>query len=389
MANTINFNFLNKVLLFGFAFTLAFERAFPFLPGLSFPKAAAIIYVFSLIFNPGYMKYLLEFKANKLIFMLIGMWLLLNFFNGGLLSFGVSELDYPFFLNIALVWVLVTHERMDPGILEKALIYYLMGYFCLVLFHYLGFSETLINGRVFIGASLPNALGMGGVFAFCVVLKALRMKLQNPLFIKPLIFLVGLLVISLILATGSRASLIALILVLAIYFFYSSPKARTALIVISIILIPVFLPFFGVIVDRSTSTIENVEFGGRLSYWIFMIEVISENILLGVGQGGYNYLTELQFGYSPSPHNVFVEVFILGGITAFILWLWILKVIVERGFLSIREEGNLTKLTLVAPILLSSVSGQVFNNTLIFFVLALIFSVSHHKNKPRGHTYKG
>ena len=372
----INFNFLNKALLFIFAFTLAFERAFPFLPGLSFPKAAAILYLASLILNPSYMRVLLEIKANKLIFMLLGIWLLLNVFNGGLLKYGIEDLDIPFFLNIALVWILLNHERLDPGILEKALIYFSLGYFCLVIIYYLGFYQTLSNGRVLIGKALPNALGMGGVFAICGALKLLRMRFNYSFFVKPLICIGALMIISLILATGSRSSLLALVFVVGIFFFWSSIKVKLGLIIVGIILIPLALPFFSIIIERSSSTIENVEFGGRLMYWVFMLEVISQNILLGVGQGGYNFLTNLQFGHSPSPHNVFVEVFILGGLTAFVLWLWLLKVVLAQGLYSIRYEKNLTKLMLAPPILLIGVSGQIFNNSLVFYVFALIFSTT-------------
>jgi len=372
----INFNFLNKALLFIFTFTLAFERAFPFLPGLSFPKAAAILYLASLILNPSYMRVLLEIKANKLIFMLLSIWFLLNVFNGGLLKYGIEELDIPFFLNIALVWILLNHERLDPGILEKALIYFSLGYFCLVIIYYLGFYQTLSNGRVLIGKALPNALGMSGVFAICGALKLLRMRFNYSFFVKPLICIGAIMIISLILATGSRSSLLALVFVVGIFFFWSSIKVKLGLITVGIILIPLALPFFSVIIERSASTVENVEFGGRLMYWLFMLEVISQNIILGVGQGGYNFLTDLQFGHSPSPHNVFVEVFILGGLTAFILWLWLLKVVLSQGLYSIRYEKNITKLMLAPPILLVGVSGQIFNNSLIFYIFALIFSTT-------------
>ena len=302
--------------------------------------------------------------------------MLFNVFSGGLVKYSLEELDIPFFLNIALVWILLNHERLDPGILEKALIYFSLGYFCLVIIYYLGFYQINADGRVSIGQALPNALGMGGVFAISGALKLLTMRFNHSFFLKPLICIGALMIISLILATGSRSSFLALFFVAGIFFFWSSAKVKLGLIAAGIILIPLALPFFSVIIERSSSTIENAEFGGRLVYWVFMLDVISQNILFGVGQGGYNFLTELQFGYSPSPHNVFVEVFILGGITAFILWLWLLKVVLAQGLYSIRYEKNLTKLMLVPPILLIGLSGQIFNNSLVFYVLALIFSTT-------------
>lgn len=369
-----NLTVINRFLLYLFAFSLAFERAYPFLPGLSFPKAVAIIYFLSLFLNANYVEFFFKIKVNKLILLLFGIWLLLNFFNQSYMQFQFIDLDISFLLNIALLWLLLNHQALEPKILINSLIYFSLGYLCLVFLYYLGIYQTQINGRVYMGSALPNALGMSGVIAFSGFLRLINTSYNGSLFIKPFIVIAAIMTTTLILATGSRSAALSLIFVLGVYFVWSSAKSRIALLIIGLSLIPTFLSSFEVIVDRSMSTIENAEFGGRLNYWFFMIDVISNNIALGVGQHYYDLLTENQFGYSPSPHNVFVEVFIMGGICAFFLWLWTLKLLITHALNSFKLEKNITSLVLLPPIFLVAISGQIFNNSLLFFIFALIIS---------------
>jgi O-antigen ligase len=140
-------------------------------------------------------------------------------------------------------------------------------------------------------------------------------------------------------------------------------------------LFPVFIEVFSVIVDRMNSAIDNVELGGRIAIYLFAINVISSNLFFGVGRNGYTALANLEFGFSPSPHNVFLEVLVYGGIVAELLWLFVVYKISVIAFRTYKYLWSYSCLLLLMPVLINSLTGQVFNNTLIFYILAIIIAI--------------
>jgi O-antigen ligase len=372
----INIRVCNQILLYVFVFSLAFERAFPFLPGLSFPKAFGIIYIMSLCINPNFIRTFSTGNTHKVVFLLFGIFLLTNVFNGGLFHIaGLKSIDQSFLLNIILMWCLINHAKLDHGILVRSFIYFSLGYLVLVLFYSLGLYQTLSNGRVYMGSALPNALGLNGAIGICGLLSFFS-NITRPSWGSVLFVLVSvLLTLSLLLATGSRSALIAVFFVFVMYFFWSSKSIRFVLIVTTMILIPASFDSFSVITDRSVSAIENQELGGRLVTWLLISDIISDNFLFGVGRNGYDFIADLELGYSPSPHNVFLEVFVYGGVLALCLWV---SLFYKMGKIALRSHDFEKKhaVVMIIPLLLMvSVAGQVFNNTLMFFLIALIFSV--------------
>jgi len=371
----INLKQINRVLLYIFVFSIAFERAFPFLPGISFPKAISIIYVISLCMNQDYLRLLLRGKVNSVVLALFGTFLLTNIFNAGLFSSETMKpLNVSFVLNTLLIWVLLHHEKLDPGVLERVLIFFSIGYLMLVLAHYLGFSQQGITGRVFIGGALPNNLGINGVIAICGLLIFANNTNVISILRASFIFLAALLTLTLVLATGSRSAVLSFVAVILIYFAHSRKSAQLLFITATIALFPLAIETFSVLADRATSTIENVEIGGRIAIYLFVFNIISSNFIFGVGRSGYDALAELQFGVSPSPHNVFLEAFLYGGIWAGILWLFVIYKTCSIAFSKYKNLGQLSGLLLLPPLLMNAMSGQLFNNSLIFLLIAIIIA---------------
>ena len=363
----------NRALLFLFAFTLAFERAFPFLPSLSYPKLFAILYVGSLFCNPNFLRTFNKLIVPKSVILLFALFLFLNFLNPSLFEYGITKIDQSLLLNILLFWFLLIHERIDKGILSKSLFFFFFGYLFLVLAYFLGFYDVGVGGRVSIGAALPNSLAFFGVFAIASSIISSKQDYFRSSFIRALFFLSSLSIIPLILATGSRSGAIALFLVYGIYIILSGTRRLLSLFLLGGLIFLIFI-FSDVLVDRLINTAETGDLGGRLMIILFCLDLILQNPIFGVGESQYEYLAVKTFGYSPSPHNVFLETYLFGGLMGLILWLTLCYKGVKVAFQEYFAHSTVNSFLLLPPILLMGVSGQVFNNTIVFLVFAVIMS---------------
>lgn len=373
----LNIRVLNKWLLCLFVFSIAFERAFPFLPGMSYPKFIGILYVTSLLCNPAYLRLLKQLQIPSIIFIFFLLFLFMNFLNGGIFEYGVGKIDTSFLLNIALVLFLLVHEKMEQYILPKSLIFFFFGYLFLVLAYYLGYYQVGIGGRVRIGAALPNSLAFFGVFAVCSSFILSSIYRNRSIFTKLFQVISILMIISLVLATGSRSAFISLVLVFGVFLFCSNTN-RLGFVLLGVIFIPIFFLSSAILTERIAVTATEGDLGGRLAIILFVTELIYENPLWGIGKLQYDFLAEKYFGYSPSPHNVFLETYLYGGLAAFTAWLAILFKLLRTAFNQYKATGIFNSLILLPPILLMGVSGQIFNNSIVFLVIAVILSTNKH-----------
>ena len=161
---------LTRIILFIVLFSFIFERVFPFLDNMSYSKLVILVYLVMLSLQQNF--YIAFFsRVNKIVVLLLILFLLTNIFNGGLLiSQDIKSLDFSFLFNILFLWVLLAHEKLDPGILNSSLSFYVIGYLILVLFYFFGYYDLLSNGRVYMGGSLPNNLALNGVYAVSFLL---------------------------------------------------------------------------------------------------------------------------------------------------------------------------------------------------------------------------
>ena len=74
------------------------------------------------------------------------------------------------------------------------------------------------------------------------------------------------------------------------------------------------------------------DLGGRLAIVLFCVELMSQNPIFGLGELKYEDLAFRAFGYSPSPHNVFLETYILWRNFALGLWLLLCSKLIVRAF---------------------------------------------------------
>ena len=365
---------LTRIILFIVLFSFIFERVFPFLDNMSYSKLVILVYLAMLSLQQNF--YIAFFsRVNKIVVLLLILFLLTNIFNGGLLiSQDIKSLDFSFLFNILFLWVLLTHEKLDPGILNSSLFFYVIGYLILVLFYFFGYYDILSNGRVYIGGSLPNNLALNGVYAVSFLLLFLERVKKKSFLLMLSIFFAVILFTMLIASTGSRSGFLSLLMVFLIYLIFARRNMKLIMLSISIIIILVFYENFSVIVERFSSFLSSGEIGGRRHTIDFSLNLISSNFIFGVGREQFDLLSNSVFGYSPSPHNVLLEVFLYGGVFAFLCLVSIIFKLIQISYKSYKLSNSYSYVILIPPLMFQALSGQIFNSKVVFLVLAVIIS---------------
>jgi len=365
---------LNRLLLYILVFSLVFERVFPFMDNMSYPKVVFLVYLSVLLLNKSFF-IASTLRVNIIIVMFLALFLLTNLFNGGLLiQQDIKSLDWTFFLNICFLWVLLTHEKLDPGILTSSLFFYVIGYLILVLLYFFGYYDILFNGRVYMGGSLPNNLALNGVYAVSFLLLFLERVKEKSYLLMLSIFLAVILFTILIASTGSRSGFLSLLMVFLIYLIFARRIMKLIILPISIIIVLVFYENFSVIIGRFSSFLSSGEIGGRWDIIDFSLNVISSNFILGVGREQFDLLANAVFGFSPSPHNAFLEVFLYGGVFAFLCLVFIIFKLMQILYKSYKLSNSYSYVMLISPLMVQALSGQIFNSKIFFLVLAVIIA---------------
>lgn len=166
--------------------------------------------------------------------------------------------------------------------------------------------------------SNPNGLGMWLLTIYPWIFMATKNKCLK--FLDLSIFII------LILFSGSRNSLLGLLLFLIIYYtysFWSYNKFRFYSLlwistITSILIVLIFTSSnFSFLDDIAISYTNKSLLSGREDRWIATMQLISESFFLGVGKG---YTLESLTGIDISPHNQYLNIFLQLGLIGIILF---------------------------------------------------------------------
>lgn len=365
------------VLLF---FSINFEVWDPLNTGgwFSLSKLFGIIYFLTIL--PTINKFIvIPKKVRSTVTPLILFYILLLLMNS--LNIGYASSDFlsaSILLNIIFFVFVINHERLIPGVIEKAFIGFLFGAVLSVIFFYLGIGvEVTLDGRVSLFGDNQNIIGLRMVIAL-FFLTHLLIKYEKNLsrVFSLLIFLLYIPFTTLLLNTGSRVAAISLML--GVILFIALYKFKNIFIKALIILAFIFLSGAGlnlilsseIVGKRLMKTVEQGNLAGRDDIWRSIWPLIQDNPLFGVGQTGYADFTTKAFGRLISPHNVILEVLSYTGFIGLFLYL----LFIYRAFFSSLKYyikyGYVIPLLFAIPIAGVLLSGQILTFKLGWFVLA-------------------
>jgi len=282
------------------------------------------------------------------------------------------------FLNILLFLIILNHERLEPGLIERSFVWFLIGAIFSTISYYFGIGVGVeADGRVSLFGDDENALGIRMVIAL-ILLTHFTLKYSKKIHwsLLVLMILVYMPLIDLLFTTGSRVAALSFILVFTLYiFFYKANKIITKTMIIAI-----FVFSIGFIVDlilksevvgkRLMSTKEEGNLAGRDEIWATIWPLIQNNLFLGVGQTGYKDLAYQFFGMHKSPHNVILEVWLYTGILGLCFYLYFLSNCFFQGFKYYLNNKDLVPIVFIVPVLGLILSGQILTLKLGWFILA-------------------
>ena len=309
--------------------------------------------------------------------------------------------DLAFLLNILIFFILINVSRRQPNVILEGLFVFAISTSILALLSIagIGVSESLdeLEGRTTIFAINHNMLGINSCISiFVLTLIVIENKLMHGFQrFFPLLMILFLFV--LLISTGSRVALISLILGLPVLFkfgksIFTMKKAiLTMVIILAIGLIWQIYLRNTLVADRLFSSLSEGDFSGRDLIWIPIFEIISNNLVWGIGKTGYaKEMSFYIFGSSASPHNVIIEVLCYTGVVGLFLILTFFYKILMNALAKYRNDDDLLSIALIFPLLGMILSAQIFDQKIVWvlFSYMAVSSVNKYRNKKVNYRVK-
>jgi O-antigen ligase/tetratricopeptide (TPR) repeat protein len=260
-----------------------------------------------------------------------------------------------------------------------------------------------------VDASLGNAEYLAGYLLFTIAMSLwLAVGTAKNIYLKSALYVVVVLELVILFATGTRGTLIALVgaagIGAVLWLLRGSKRGRAGAVAV---LAAAILLVGGLFALRTSSVVtENPnlarlasvfslkqELGTRISIWTMAIDGAKEKPLHGWGQEGYNYVFNQYYipslyGQEPwfdRAHNLFLDWLVAGGVPALILFILLLG----SGYAAFfrNSEYTITQRTIIICAFIAyTIQGLVvFDNLLTYIPLAALLAMAHGvRTRPIG-----
>ncbi|MGV8095732.1 MAG: O-antigen ligase family protein [Mangrovibacterium sp.] len=302
--------------------------------------------------------HILQFRTGdqtKPVFISILLFFGLLFLMNAIHAESISDkiFDLTIFQNIVLFWILINHERIDPLVLEKGMLSFALGSATLALLYSCGIGIEYADGRVSIFGDNQNIIGQRMCISIIILMITV---LQNRLQIRKMRYLFLLLIplmLSLLVATGSRLAILSFALAFIAGVFLLKTKNYhlkimvLALGFVSFVFIWKFAMENEILRTRLLLSLQEGQLSDRDMIWGNILPLIKNNLIFGVGQTGYTTFCVSEFGRYVSPHSVVMELISFTGVTGLTIYFIFLYQIFRMGYLSYKAEGLLLPVLLI------------------------------------------
>jgi O-antigen ligase len=286
--------------------------------------------------------------------------------------------NFSIFQVIILFWILINHERRDPGILFHGMVSFAFGSIVLALLYHAGIGVVYsIEGRVILFGDNANIVGLRMsisiiVILVCVFQNVLKSNALRYLLLTPLPIMLNLLA-----ETGSRIAFLSCTLMfMGWILFFKTKKRLYKIIIIAIgVVVVIFMVQYilqsEVMLIRLLKSSETGDLGKRDDIWLSLIPIIMDNLIFGIGETGY----AMSMGVK-SPHNVLLEVLCYSGIIGLTLFLIFIVKITVRSVSTYKRTGMIIFPLLLIPVYLMILSGQILYSKMVWIIFSYIISHS-------------
>jgi O-antigen ligase len=316
------------------------QELIPFLSGLHIAKVtmgiALLIFVLTI---KGYsevnnvLREIPQIKYIIAIFVLALLSIPSSKWPGGSLDFFLNSFSILLLFIYLLIWCVNNEDELNKLCWSFVLSVLIIDITALV-------NPSLVKGRVFVSSTYdPNDMALLLVIAFPLMFYMME---NHSGWKKLLLAVTQMMTLMIILKTGSRGGMVALVAVLAIIALQkgSGYIARRLPILALLVFIalssatPEHMERFGTIFSMG-SDYNMTTNGGRLEIWKRGIAILLHNPLLGCGVGQYETANGMMHGGTwQTAHNSFIQIGAELGIMGLVLFVLMLK----RSITSLRES---------------------------------------------------
>ena len=357
----------------------------------------AILYIPLILLDPrqGLWNVIRKYKSYILpMFFFMVLIFIMNVFNA-------NEYDVPM-IPISIVScflffiVMLLHNEYDNQAVHYCICGFCVGAIILSVLFLLDIGVYVEQGimldeeeRMSMFGQNQNELGLIMVCGITLVLMAILKDRLRIGFARYLLILPTLSMMSLLLASASRAAFTSLVLIVILIILCHRTNGCFSQILFFAVSIGLclyglsYIETSEVMYERIMLTLKEGNTSGRTEIWEALLPRLIETPIFGVGQTGYADVAHKELvgvtsvmhesGYSP--HNVLIEVFAYTGIVGLSLVLIFWTRIVRDSMNIFKKLGNLMPLLLLIPIGIYILTGQILTDKLAWLIYAFIIVV--------------
>lgn len=382
----LKLNKIQRIALYSYFFSLNFE-VFNIAGIGSTAKITGILYIISVLYRISDFTQTSNIKLYLRIIFLFWFYLsLVSFvfaiFNDvpNIKGYFFSIFDLSILLNIIFFWLLINHDRLDPGIIVKGLFSFSIGTIVLTILYYFGYGIESDGGRISIFGDNENIIGIrlsmsSIILLYSVISNQFSFNKLRILLLIPIPFM-----LNFMFQTGSRVAFISFVLCFTIgVILYKTKKIRYKLLLLLLssgffIYLFYSIEHSVIILDRLNNTIQHGHLSGREKIWANILSLVANNFIFGVGKTGYQFYMYNIYGTDKSPHNVIMEIFAYTGIIGLGIYIFFLFKITFQAWKIYYKNGILLPFLLMIPVYGVILSAQALNVKIIWAIFS--FSVS-------------
>jgi len=351
----------------------------PIISNFSVAKMAALLYLGVSLLSPKDL--LLVNRIKTPLFLIFAMFFLMVLSSIIHMKSNSSIFSSTLFFNIIMFWLLLNHQRRDVRVFHEGLLWFSISSFIVGVCYFLNIGVTEGEDmRVVVFGENANGLGIKmGVGALYLLSYCLSHSSEKYIY-RPWLLVMVVPVISLLLATASRVSILVFGSGAMLFVLLRYSKSKFQKIVW---LLVGFLALYyayqivleqEVLMARMELTIDEGNVSGRDVIWERYLDLIKEHPLLGVGfTGAEDYAMEV-FGGVLSPHNVLIEVALYSGVLGLVCFVLFLLCVFRDAWLSQKRKYNLRPLITSMAIIGMVLSGQALGVKLFWVLTAYAIS---------------
>lgn len=385
------------LILILFPFILAFgvfDPIFGIRPSFGLGDILAILLIvtsYVLNFND----FIKRLNINVIYLLLILFVLFLSSTIYGYSSYEKPDFNLKLLICILLYYGLTIVYKKKANYIHYSLLAYSIGVFVLIiLLNTILVSEVRVtNGRLIVFEENPNStsarFSIAAIYFFYVAIyNPFRMTLLRYTSI-----VMSIPILYAILQSGSRGSVISTI-VSYIVLIYFSPIRKlyksliTLLIVVSLPFLIAIMSNAGSIYDRLVESFVDKDLAGRDFIWTAALEIISNNLWLGVGEAGYFHEVHKITGLYIDTHNLALYILATGGVVTFFIFSIFYKNLFLNALYFFKHKDVLPMVLLLNITLVALKTGGALTYLIMWVIFAMVTSYSNPKLTTHIQNYK-